>query len=853
MHLLPKLAKLVVVGWILLFALVLPRPSSGEPGIRQDSGTDIDKVRIGIYRNPPLIDMRGDGTPEGIFADIVGHIFQEAGWKPEYVAGEETECHERLEAGEIDLMVAVVYSTELGEKFLFTKEAIITNWAKVYAVDPSEVCSFLDLKGKNIAVLANDEHFVGINGLRALTKQFDIECTFIETGCYEDIFRAVKEGRADAGLVNRLFGTMKEAKYDLTGTAMIFNPQDVRIALSKKSKNAALLKETLDRYLTNLKRTSGSPYYRTLEKYLGVSGEPYARWPRWLLPVLYFGSFLLASLLAAGMFFRWQVGRKTNLLRQANERLQKDITLRRKAEDALRTSEENYRAIFNSANDAILVCDLSTGAIRDLNSKASEMFGYSLDEAREFNIGDLSSGDQPYTSSDAGEKVELASQGDPQLYVWMARDKDGHIFWTEINLKRSTIGGKDQLLAVVRDITRRKHLEEQYRQSQKMEAVGQLAGGVAHDFNNLLTAILGYSGFLSENLPEDDSAHNSAVMIHRAAKRAADLTRQLLAFSRKQVLAKRVLDLNEVIGNMEKMLRRVIGEDIELTTNLADSVSPVKADLSQIEQIVMNLALNARDAMPSGGCLSMETADVEFDDHYVMSHTDVRPGPYVMFSIVDTGIGMDPKILPRIFEPFYTMKADGKGTGLGLSTVYGIVKQHKGHISVSSEPENGTTFQVYLPSMMHGDDLDNADSDSIGSLSGTETILVVEDEDLVRKLAGRILEMHGYTVISSSDPLEARRISEEHKGELDLLLSDVIMPKMDGCTLFEDILKHRPGIRVLYMSGYASQSNLLRGVMVSERNFLQKPFTVETLTKAVRRVLDSPVPAIPEDDPPHSS
>lgn len=833
----PLVFVILVFSISVLFSFSL----TGSPEPRQDSDKDSLDVRIGIYPNPPLIDARKGGRAKGIFADILRHIASQEGWNAVFVEGTLREGLDRLEKNEIDLLPAVVYTDELSKRFRFTRESIITNWARVYAKDTSEICSFLDLDGKRIAVLKDDVHYVGQGGIKDLAEEFEVDCTYIEETDYRQVFAAVEKGRADAGVVNRLFGSMQVSEYDLAGTAMIFNPQQIRIALQKEPGEIPVLKGVLDRYLADMKRTGESVYYQSLEKHLGVSGQPVQRWPGWLIPVLFSGGILLVVLMAAGMFFRWEVARKTRELRRTNERLQDDNVLRRKVEAALRTSEENYRAIFNSANDAILIYDMENGVIRDINSKAEEMFGHSLEEARKLDIGDLSSGDPPYSIEEAMEKIRLAAKGKSQLFVWMAKDRKGRIFWTEVNLKRSTIGGKDRILAVTRDITRRKFMEEQYRQSQKMEAVGQLAGGVAHDFNNLLTAILGYSAFLSDRLPEEDPGHNSAVMIHRAAKRAADLTRQLLAFSRKQVLAKKVLDLNEVLGNMEKMLRRVIGEDIELETSFTSSLASVKADLGQIEQIVMNLALNARDAMPSGGRISMKTSNVELDSGDALEHAGLRPGAHVLFSITDTGVGMDDDILPRIFEPFFTRKADGKGTGLGLSTVYGIVKQHKGHITVSSEPGSGTTFEVILPVPGSDDDSSEEIEESKRDPTGTETVLVVEDEDLVRKLAGRILEMHGYTVFLASNPEEAKRISADFEGEIDLLLSDVIMPQMDGGNLFDFLAPLRPGLKVLFMSGYTSQSPLLRGIVDRHGGFLQKPFNVDTLTLAVREVLDAPV------------
>jgi len=384
--------------------------------------------------------------------------------------------------------------------------------------------------------------------------------------------------------------------------------------------------------------------------------------------------------------------------------------------------------------------------------------------------------------------------------------------------------------------------QDQLVQAQKMEAIGRLAGGVAHDFNNLLTAIIGYSEFLLASFDHGDPRRKDVEEIKKAADQAAALTRQLLAFSRKQVLQLQVLDLNAIISNMEKMLRRLIGEDIELVTVLDPALGRVKADPGQIEQVLMNLAVNARDAMPQGGKLTIETMNAYLDEDYARRHVDVQPGPYVMLAVSDTGVGMDAGTQAHLFEPFFTTKQVGQGTGLGLSTVYGIVKQSNGHIWVYSEPGHGTTFKIYLPMVEEVVELAEERTPVAAiSQTGVEAVLLVEDNDDVRDLARRVLLQHGYSVLEARDGEEALLICERHEGPVHLLVTDVVMPGgLSGRQLAERLAALYPGMKVLYMSGYTDNAIVHHGVLGPGMAFLQKPFSPDVLVCKVREVLDTP-------------
>jgi nitrogen-specific signal transduction histidine kinase/CheY-like chemotaxis protein len=394
---------------------------------------------------------------------------------------------------------------------------------------------------------------------------------------------------------------------------------------------------------------------------------------------------------------------------------------------------------------------------------------------------------------------------------------------------------------VFRDITQRRQLEEQLRQAQKIEAVGRLAGGVAHDFNNLLNVIIGYGQMVFRRLPDGPEREKTKAIL-QAADRAAGLTRQLLAFSRKQVLEPKVLDLNAVVGGMDEMLRRLIGEDIELHTQLAPDLGRTKADPGQIEQVLMNLVVNARDAMPRGGRLTLETANAEMDETYIRDHLGARPGRYVMLAVCDNGLGMDPETQKHIFEPFFTTKEKGKGTGLGLATVYGIVKQSEGYIWVESAPGEGTTVKVYLPWVEAEPAAEELRRPAVPEElpRATETVLLVEDEDMVRRMTREVLEGAGYRVLEASSGFEALRVSAGHNGSLDLLLTDVVMPGMSGRELSERLAPVRPAMKVLYMSGHTDDAIFHHGVTQAGTGFLQKPFTPDALERRVRELLGNP-------------
>jgi PAS domain S-box-containing protein len=506
------------------------------------------------------------------------------------------------------------------------------------------------------------------------------------------------------------------------------------------------------------------------------------------------------------------------------------------AEAALRASEERFRALVENSSDALLLID-AEGRVTYLTPSSARHLGWPLDKMLGRSIFDfLHPDDRDLVGARMAEALQNPRLSITEEVRFQRADGEWRIM-EGVAVNRLNDPSVGAIVVNVRDVTDRRKLEDQLRQAQKMEAVGQLAGGVAHDFNNLLTAILGYCSLMLDEIPEADPLRLDLMEIQSAGERAASLTRQLLAFSRRQMLQPQVVDINTLITQLEKLLRRLISEDVELVTVLAADLLAVRVDPASIEQILVNLAVNARDAMPLGGQLTIETANVEIDDAYAVTHVSMTPGPYVMMAVGDSGRGMDAATCARVFEPFFTTKEQGRGSGLGLATVYGMVKQSGGYIWVYSELGRGTVFKVYLPPSRTRA-LPKGDARSSDTAQGWETVLLVEDEDAVRALAREVLRRHGYVVLEARHGVDALRVAERHSDAIHLMVTDVVMPHMSGREAAERLSTVRPTMKVLFMSGYTDHALINRELLPGSA-FLQKPFTPEVFARKVRDVLDS--------------
>ena len=509
---------------------------------------------------------------------------------------------------------------------------------------------------------------------------------------------------------------------------------------------------------------------------------------------------------------------------------------RRRSEEALRKSESMFRLLFSHTPLPTWVFDTETGKFLEVNEAAVKQYGYTEDEFKKMSVHDLRPLGDRGTANEIWRHASLEAfhQGH-----WRHESKDGRVFKVELVAHELEYAGRRVRLVVAQDISERQQLEEQLRQAQKMEAVGRLAGGVAHDFNNLLMVIKGHTELLLGALPPEDRSRRKIEQIERSADRATTLTRQLLAFSRMQVLQPRTINLNSIVEEMGRLIPRLIGEDVELVLHASPDLGTVRADVSQIEQIIMNLAVNARDAMPKGGKLIIETSNEELDSAYKTAHPVVKPGRYVLLAVSDTGVGMDAETQAHIFEPFFTTKEQGKGTGLGLSTVYGVVKQSNGFIWVYSELGKGATFKIYLPRVDAAVDSVVQTPAQAQVMRGTETILLAEDEQDVREVAREFLESAGYTVVLAANGAEALARAEDHSGGIDLLVTDMVMPGMTGRELARRLQQRQADLGVIYMSGYSEQAAAEATKSAPSSAILTKPFSRAAILRAVREILQN--------------
>lgn len=768
-------------------------------------------LRVGIYPLEPIVFLNEKNQAAGIYVDIVEEIAALEHWQIEYVPGSWHDGINRLKSNEIDLMVSIAYSAERDQYFDFNKVPVLTTWGEVYLPPQSKVQNILDLKHAKIAVMKS-----GINGInfKRLAENFQLDCSYVELLTHDAVLQWVGDGRATAGIVPNIYGISHELPHNVVQSAIVFNAFSIYFAAAE-GKNRAVL-EAIDSHLRQWKSDKNSPYYKSIDVWLS-GGKVRTLLPKWLIS----GLAVIVGL--AILFAIWVKILKVQVAARTRD---------------LKEGEQRYIGIFNSTTDAIFIHEAGTGAILDVNKSMLEMYGYGREEVAQLSVDDISLGQSPYSATEVTEHMTQAAQGEPQLFEWRAKRKDGSLFWAEVALKRFLMGEEKLISGVVRDISNRKKLEEQVVQSQKMEAVGVLAGGIAHDFNNILSAIIGYSELAELEIDTKEKALDHIGKALKGAHRAKELVRQILTFSRKGTPAKESLQIALVVKEVLKLLRSSIPSSIEIRQDI-DAMGYVDADPVQIHQVVMNLCTNAFHAMEeSGGVLRVALKEVMVDSIQGARKLTLNPGQYLRLAVSDSGKGMDSDTVKKIFEPYFTTKGAGKGTGLGLAVVHGIVENHHGGIYVYSESGKGTTFHVYLPVCEErtGERIAKVMEKPRG---GNESVLVVDDEEDILDFTKAALERLGYTVTTFCNPVEALAELQLYPGNYQLVLTDLTMPGLSGVELMGEIRKILPLLPIVLCSGF---SDKLHSETSSSQHFdayCEKPLSISEIDRVIRKVLSS--------------
>ncbi|MHB8793040.1 MAG: ATP-binding protein [Thermoleophilia bacterium] len=838
-HPLTLISQFIGFALLLLLFVSLLEPYS----VNAKSGA----IRVGIYQNSPKVFTNEDGDPDGIFVDIIDEIARKENWTIDYVEGTWSENLNRLENNEIDLLVDMSYSLERAEKFTLSNTPVLESWLDVYAKREVHIGSIHDLENKKIAVL---EDSIQEKYLREEIKPaYKIDFTMLPYSDYPDCVEAVKSGDVDLMVATRFFSFSPTRDEEIQPANVIFRPENLHFAYPKDSDPE--LVTTIDRHVASMKNDPDSVYYQSLHRWMNFQMR--TQIPDYIKYALAFILALAATIGGFAMLLRRQVTVKTRELRLSNDELKaNNIELdllniaQVEANKALHESDVLLKETQALAGLGGWEYDVETGRLK-WTDEVYHIYGVDYD----YDPNDLDRDFSFYEPDDAlllenafRQAVEVGEPYDLELELVRA---DGEHLWVRTLSKPVIEDGKvTRVTGNIIDITgskqakeEKQRLQDQLLLAKKMEIVGRLAGGVAHDFNNMLTVILGYTELALGKVDLGQSLRSDLQEVQNAAKHSMDITRQLLAFARKQSIAPRVLDLNEAVGGVLTMLQRLIGEDIDLAWLPGENLWPVTMDPAQVDQILANLCINARDAIDGVGKVTIETENVVFDEAYCSDNLGFIPGEYVLLAISDDGYGISRETMDKIFEPFFTTKEVGHGTGLGLATVFGIVQQNKGLIKVYSEPDKGTTFKIFLPKHdKKAGEVQVANEVGIPQGHG-ETILLVEDEEAILQLTWRILNELGYKLLISDSPLEAIRLAREHDSDIHLLITDVVMPDINGKELADRLRKTRPSVKCLFMSGYTADVIAHRGVLDEGVEFIQKPFSRKDLAIKVREALES--------------
>ncbi len=806
--------------WITLIFMVylisiLISNSPPSSNIKLPKSNQEIRLKVGVYENSPKIYTNPQGDVRGFFPDILTYVASKEGWEIEYISGSWSEGLSRLETNQIDILPDVGYSSDRAVKYDFNNLSAITSWALIYTREDSDIKSMDNLQNKKMGVMKDDIDYIGPDGMKVLSEKYKLNCTFVEYSSLLEVLESIEIQEVDAGVINELFGNLNAFEYEVIKTAIVFNPVEFKFGFPKNASINPLLIEKIDYWLEILKSNPQSYYYETYQLYFSEIPRSPAIIPPWILPI---GLGSLAAILlfiSLSILFRYQVQVKTKKLYK---------------------SEQRFRSLVESTSDWIWEVD-PKGRYTFVSPKVEELLGYRPDEVIGKTPFDFMPKNEVEKKYPLFKEIVRAQKPFKNM-VNINLHKNGR----KVNLETSGLPIFDQNQELIgyrgidRDVTELKEIQEKLLHAQKMEAIGRFAGGIAHDFNNLLTVINGFSHLMLTTISaENQDMKEDLEEINKAGNRAASLTKQLLAFSRKQIFQPQVINLNHLISDMEVMLRRLLSEDISFKIEYCDDLDNIFVDPSQIEQVIMNLVVNARDAMQKGGRFRIETSNIYLSSE--IAEVDLKSGNYIQLLISDTGVGMNDEQLSHLFEPYFTTKEQGKGTGLGLSTVFGIVKQSQGDISVHSHVGEGTTFRVHFPRKnLPLDELPSKKEYSSENLYGTETVLVVEDEDALRNFIIKVLRSHGYNVLYAENPQKALEISRNTNEVINIVLTDVIMPIMNGMELKNVIVKEIPNVRVLFMSGYTEKAIVKQGILKKGLNFLPKPFSPNKLLSFLKNL-----------------
>jgi two-component system cell cycle sensor histidine kinase/response regulator CckA len=802
---------------IALFFMQLIIPSPARSG---------DHVRVGVYQNTPLT-FEENGKTKGFFIDILEYIAGKEGWKIEYVHSSWPECLSNLKSGKIDLLGSIAYSETRGKIFDYTYESVITNWGQMYLNKKSDIESIIDLKGKKVAVLQNNIYF---NNLRKLVDQSGIKCRFIEAFEYEDVLELVEIGRCEAGLVSQIYGLQRESDYDIIKSSIFLSPQRLYWA-APKGKNQEIL-HTLDSYLRELKDNQQSIYYVVLAKWLGIGEKStFGKYFKWII-----SSFvvLLVLFLTVSLILRVQVKSKTKELLIKNEELIKEINYRKDAEEALRESEEKYRNLFNNAQVGLYRTRITDGKFVEANDALARMFGYE-------NRADIL--DSEYMTSDnyvdpgTREKLLAILREHNEFINFEARlyRKDRSVAWFRYSGR--IYPEKGYVEGIGADITEEKRLKKRLLQSQKMEAVGTLAGGVAHDLNNILSGLVSYPELLLMDIPEDSPLRKPILTIKDSGQKATVIVQDLLTLARRGVAITEVVNLNDIVYDYLKSPEheklRSFHPGAEFKINLTPDLLNILGSPVHLSKTIMNLISNAAEAMPDTGTVTISTSN-QYLDKPVRGYEDVKEGDYVVLSVVDSGVGMSEEDLARIFEPFYTKKVMGRsGTGLGMAVVWGTVKDHNGYIDVQSKEGEGTSFTLYFSVTRKKRTKDKSSLPIKEYMGKGESVLVVDDVEEQRIIATGMLKKLGYSVTTVSSGEEA--VAYMKNNSADLIVLDMIMdPGINGRETYQRIINLHPNQKAVIASGFSETGDVKAAQELGAGQYIKKPYTLEKIGIAIR-------------------